>query len=154
MVPVRLVSGWKPDSCFGYSSNPDGPIISSAWSVPVLGGNPVLLQDDAIAPSVSPDGSLIAFTRGRVILGDYFGEFFVPWTREIWVMGPNGEDARKLVPSDGKTLFRRVQWSPDGSRIACLKRRRDSKDTFSADIAGIALKGGPPTVILPALLRD
>jgi Tol biopolymer transport system component len=68
-------------------------------------------------------------------------------------MGPNGEDVRKLIPSDGKTIFRRVQWSPDGSRIACLEHRTDSKDPGSADIEAIALKSGQPTVILPARLR-
>jgi DNA-binding winged helix-turn-helix (wHTH) protein/Tol biopolymer transport system component len=150
-------SAWFPDGsrivASAIRATPDGQIINSAWSVPVLGSNPVLLRDDAIAPSVSPDGSLIAFTRDIVFLDEDLDEIFVPWTREIWVMGPNGENARKLIPNDGKTIFRRVQWSPDSSRIACLEHRTDSKAPYSADIEAIALKSGRAAVILPALLR-
>ncbi len=158
-------SAWFPDGSRIVASTigatPDGQIISSAWSVPILGGNPVLLQDDAIAPAVSPDGSLIAFTRDRVSVSQSSGveaflslifdvdAFLVPWTREIWIMGSNGEDARKLIASDGKAVFRHIQWSPDGSHVACLEHRTDNENAFSAAIEAIALKGGPPAVVLP-----
>ncbi len=150
-------STWFPDGsrivASAIRATPDGQIINSAWSVPVLGSSPVLLRDDAVAPSVSPDGSLIAFTRGSVLpdldLPDRI--LFAPWAREIWVMGPNGEDAKKLMPSDGKTIFRHIQWSPDGSRIACLERHPDSKAPDSADVGAIALKGGNRITVLPSL---
>jgi Tol biopolymer transport system component len=64
-------------------------------------------------------------------------------------MGPNGENATKLVSSDGKTLFRSIQWSPDNSRIAYSGIHSNSKSPNTPDIETIALKGGPPAVILP-----
>ncbi|MGA8598619.1 MAG: hypothetical protein WB676_28205 [Bryobacteraceae bacterium] len=129
---------------------PDGKAISSSWSVPVL-GNPVLLRDYAIAPSVSPDGALIAFTRDRAY-DNPLSAFYVPWARELWVMGPNGEDARKLISNSSKTLFNSVQWSPDSSRIAYSGMHLDSKSLYAPDIETITLKGGPPAVIVPDFL--
>ena len=58
-------------------------------------------------------------------------------------MGPNGEDARKLVSSHGKTLFRSIQWSPDNSRIAYSGIHPASKSPYAPDVETIALKGGP-----------
>ena len=54
--------------------------------VSVLGGAPRKLRDNAFAWSVSPDGSSISFGTNKGKLGD----------RELWLMGPNGEQARKL----------------------------------------------------------
>ena len=143
-------SAWFPDGARMVASairtNPDGRVSSSSWSVPIL-GNPILLRDDAFAPSVSPDGSLIAFTANRFGSGP-LGTFSTPWSREIWVMGPNGEDARKLVSSDGKTLFRCVQWSPANGRISYVELRED-RNPHALDIQTITLKGDPPDVLLP-----
>jgi len=143
-------SAWFPDGnrmvASAIRSTPDGRMTSSAWLVPVL-GSPVLLRDDAIVTSISSDGSLIAFTRD--VTDDLLSPFSNPFAREIWVMGPNGEDAKKLVSNDGKTVFRRIQFSPDNSRIACLALHTDSKGTIRADIETVLLKGGPPAVILP-----
>jgi eukaryotic-like serine/threonine-protein kinase len=147
-------SAWFPDGdrivASAIKATPDGRVISSAWSVPFL-GSPMLLRDDAIAPSVSPDGSMIAFTRGRAF-DEPFMAFNIPRTREIWVMGPNGESARKLVSSDGKSLFRSLQWSPDNSRIAYLGIHEDGQRLYAPYIGTIGLKGGQPTVILPEFL--
>jgi WD40 repeat protein len=69
-------------------------------------------------------------------------------------MGPNGENARKLVSSDGKSLFRSIQWSPDNNRIAYSGIHLDSKSLYAPFIETIALKGGPTTVILPDFASD
>ena len=127
-------------------ATPDGQVIHSVWSVPVL-GKPVLLRDDAMAPSVSPNGSFIAFTRGRA-----FDYPFSTAALEIWLMGPNGEDARKLVSGGGKTLFGSIKWSPDSSRIAFMGFHRESKGSRLPEIETIALKGGTQDVILPDFL--
>src|SRR5262249_2363174 len=58
---------------------------ASLWSVSVLGGSPSKLRDKARACAVSPDGSTISFGTNASKLGD----------REIWWMGPNGEQPRK-----------------------------------------------------------
>ena len=60
---------------------------TSIWVMPVSGGAPRKLRDDAAADSISPDGSLIAFTTHKGRFND----------RDLWVMGPEGEEARKVV---------------------------------------------------------
>src|SRR5271169_1938440 len=80
---------------------------SSIWIVSVLGGPPRKIRDEALFDSVSPDGSLIAFETHKGRLGD----------REIWLMGPHGENARKLYETDENSAIGGLQWSPDGQRI-------------------------------------
>lgn len=76
------------------------------WAFPLLGGGPRRLRDDAWGGRVSPDGSRIAFLGGA-------------WpSREIWLMGPNGEEPTKIVQGDEGEAFFWVVWSPDGGRIA------------------------------------
>ena len=69
--------------------------------------------DLAFAPSVSPDGSRIAYTA-------YERHGWIPWNRseswEIVTAKPDGSDRRLLTEND--TLDLSPVWSPDGSRIA------------------------------------
>src|SRR5262249_56249261 len=88
---------WFPDSSqFIATSHPPieqspwAPLsssISTTWVIPVTGGPPRKLRDAAIAWSVSPDGSMIGFGAGSGRLGE----------RELWIMGPNGEQARRIL---------------------------------------------------------
>src|SRR5437764_10446308 len=77
--------------------------------VPMAGGPPRKLRQDAKAWSVSRDGSWVAFTanRSRVAEG-----------REMWTMRPDGQQARKLYESDENSGFTGAEWSPDGQRLA------------------------------------
>ena len=60
----------------------------------------------------SPDGSRLGFLKGR---GD------------LWVMDPDGKDAKRLVESFEPTRF---DWSPDGKWIVYAQ----SDDDFNEDI--------------------
>ena len=98
------------------------------WMVSILGGAPHKLRDSAVAYSVSPDRSLVGFGTnvGRVGNG------------EIWLMGPNGEQARKLFQTDEESSIAGLSWSSDGKRVL-YKRSDQSGDTLlSRD-----LEGGP-----------
>ncbi len=64
----------------------------STWIVPLLGGPPHKIRDDSAAESVSPDGSLIAYTT---VLG-------IPGGKEIWVMSRDGGNPRKIVDIGGR----------------------------------------------------
>jgi len=98
-----IVSTWVRDGTklIANASVPGKP--SSVWVVPVMGGAPRKLRDDAFAGSVSRDGSWMAFTVHN---------------RELWVMKSDGEQARKLFQAaEGDNLFG-AEWSPDGQRLS------------------------------------
>jgi serine/threonine protein kinase len=111
---------------------------SSVWIIPAMGGAPHKLRDDAFAGSVSRDGSWVAFATkpGRA---DY---------SEMWLMRPDGQQARKLWEADENTGFTGTEWSPDGRRLSyalthhvagVVERAIESRD----------LMGGPATVAIP-----
>ena len=74
------------------------------------------------SPSVSPDGSRIAFTHGG----------------QIWVVPATGGEARALT-SDQFYSHQPV-WSPDGQRIAFASKRHGNDDVFV-----LSVNGGPVT---------
>ena len=96
-VDWEVVGTWFPDSTrFVTNAHPKGSLRgvfeggwsspdSSIWVVSVLGGPPHKLRDNAVAYSVSPDGSWIGFGTNKGRLGD----------REIWLMRPSGEQAQE-----------------------------------------------------------
>jgi Tol biopolymer transport system component len=63
------------------------------------------LRDDAVAAVVSPDSSQIAFVMNN----------------EIWLMGMNGEDARRLAVAGKGYGFAQLAWSPDGQSLTDMK---------------------------------
>jgi Tol biopolymer transport system component len=142
-VDWEVVGTWFPDGTrFVANAQPTAGGVfesgwssqgSSIWAVSVLGEPPHKLRDNAIAYSVSPGGSLIGFgtNKGR------FGE------REIWLMGPSGDQARKLFDTDQESSIGRLRWSPDGTRVLYVQADRSGDTLLSRD-----LKGGPPTSLL------
>ena len=104
---------------------------SSVWIVPVLGGPPRKLRDEAYADSVSRDGTTISFGQNGM--------------REIWLMDSSGENARKLYDADENSTIGNLNWSPDGKQtIYDQVGDAGGHILFSRDP-----KGGPPVPILP-----
>ncbi len=106
------------------------------WAISILGGTPRKVRDDAGRASVSPDGTHIAYIRGRS-------------ESEIWVMDADGESPRKLVSGTLGDRFLQIQWSPNAERIAYLKSRTDS-DKSETVIETVPLTGGMRGTILSA----
>jgi dipeptidyl aminopeptidase/acylaminoacyl peptidase len=80
----------------------------------------------------SPDGRQIAFVSGR--------------NDEIRLMGPKGDAARRLAGASANEGFLNVAWSPDGTRLACLKfSRMDFRDST---VELHELRGGAPSALL------
>jgi serine/threonine protein kinase len=137
-----VFGGWFPDSArFLVTANPPGTRAeelsshgTSIWIFSVLGTAPRHVRDDALANSISPDGSTIAFSTNAGRLGD----------REIWLMGPDGANARKLYDTDENSALGGVAWSPNGKVIAYSRIDSEGASLLSRD-----LKGGPPTTIFP-----
>ena len=139
---------WFPDGTrYLANANVSGQRIS-AWTVSLL-GRTRKLRDDSRAWSVSPDGSLVAFTTNA---GKLSSRYSTSWYygfghREIWLMGPEGEQPRKLCETDEDSAFWRVQWSPDGQRVAYLKFHQ-APEQLEIAIESRDLRGGPPSTLL------
>jgi eukaryotic-like serine/threonine-protein kinase len=136
----EVAGRWFPDSTrfvanvhpAGENQNAWSSQTSSIWLVSVLGGPPHKLRDNAVAWSVSPDGSLISFGTNKGKLGE----------REIWLMGSGGEQARKLFDTDEESSIGGLNWSPDGKRVLYVKTDQ-SGDT----LLNRSLTNGPPTTL-------
>jgi serine/threonine protein kinase len=138
------VGPWFPDSTrfLATALHPDDLISAglhdSVWTASVLGGAPRELRDDADAESVSPDGSVIAFTTKATKDGAH----------EVWLMGPNGEQARKLYDAENNSAFVGFKWSPDGRRLAYIKIARIGDKKPTGILESRDLNGGPATAML------
>lgn len=126
------VVAWFPDSTrflvnIQPSTEERSSVNGSIWAVSVLGGAPTKLRDHAIAWSVSPDGSLVSFGTNTGKLGD-----------EVWLMGPNGEQARKFEQTGENQASCCLYWSPDGKQYLYISE----ETVFSRNV-----KGGPPVTL-------
>jgi serine/threonine protein kinase len=143
-VDWEIVPKWFPDNTrFLANAHPPGLDMgtwsssgTSVWIFSRLGGASSKLRDNASAYSVSPDGSSISFGTNKGSIGD----------QEIWLMGPTGEQARKIYETDGGgSAIGGLVWSPDGQR-AIYDR---SEWLWNADtLLSVDLKGGSPTILL------
>jgi eukaryotic-like serine/threonine-protein kinase len=142
-VTWEVVSAaWFPDSkrflanAHPASENPGAwsSQTSSIWVVSALGGPPRKLRDHGIMWSVSPDSSSISFgtDNGR------FGE------REIWLMGPDGEQPRKLYGVDENGGICCLHFFPNGQRVSYISTDKSGDNLVARD-----LNGGPAATLLP-----
>jgi serine/threonine protein kinase len=145
-VDWEIVITWFPDNTrFLANAHPPGQTGetwsssgTSIWIFSRLGGSPKKLRDTAYAYSVSPDGSLISFGTNKGRIGD----------REIWLMGPTGEQARKIYEADGEdSLIGGLNWSPDGQRATYVRTEGSNVPTEINTFLSVDLKGGPPTTL-------
>ena len=140
LVNWEIVS-WFPDGTRFLANSHPAAIDATEWSsedcsiwiVSVLGGPPHKLRDQAIADSISRDGSTISFDTNKGRLGD----------REIWLIGSSGEKARKLYDTSENSSISGLNWSPDGQRTLYKKIDEAGPSFVSRD-----LKGGPPIEII------
>jgi eukaryotic-like serine/threonine-protein kinase len=132
--------GWFPDSTrflvntcpFGVRAEELSSHGANIWIFSVMGTSPRRIRDDALANGISPDGSAIAFTTNPGRFGD----------REIWLMGPDGANARKVYDTDENSALGGVAWSPNGKMIVYSRIDSEGASLLSRD-----LKSGPPTTI-------
>ena len=96
-----------------------------------MGGAIRKLRDDAVGAVVSPDSSQIAFLTNNEI--------------EIWLMGMNGEDARRLAVAEKGYGFAQLAWSPDGQNVVDMKITQGFDDVV---IEKRDLKAGQAATIL------
>ena len=135
-------SVWFPDSTrFLANSHPAtetpftswSSLTSSIWSVSVAGGAPSKLRDAAVVWSISPDGASIAFGKNKGRLGE----------RELWLMGSNGEQARKVFEVDDAGAICCLNFLQDPHRVAYVMTDEAGDALVARDI-----NGGPVTTLL------
>jgi eukaryotic-like serine/threonine-protein kinase len=133
---------WFPDSKrFLVNAHPGtrSPLAgtspaSSAWIFSVLGDTPRKIRDRAFAWSVSLDGSSIAFGTNNGKLGP----------RELWLMGPNGENAHKLYEMEDEGAICCLYYFSDRVHVSYVTTNQSGDTLVLRD-----LKGGPVTTLLP-----
>jgi Tol biopolymer transport system component len=99
---------WLPDGADVLVSAV-GATTASTWVLPIFGGSPRRLIEDARFATVSPDGTRIAFVSKR-------GLGRAPW--EIRVAALSGEEQSTVVSFPASVRVSLLAWSPDGQRIA------------------------------------
>jgi serine/threonine protein kinase len=136
---------WLPDSkSFLANACPVGGDTSygtshgcSIWIVSLAGGPPHKIRDESTSESVSPDGSLLSFETNTGHDGD----------REIWVMQPDGKQARKVFDAGENGSIGGLTWSPDGRRVIYV--RQGGADITNFYFVSGDLNGGPLTKVVP-----
>ena len=121
---------WFPDNqklLLVANSETEGGEI---WLASIFGGTPRRLRSHSYSSEVSPQGSHIAFISGH--------------GHEIWVMGPEGQNPKKVLASEKET-FEAVTWSPSGNRLAFIK---SGEKRNGGSIETVALEGGQPHAVL------
>jgi Tol biopolymer transport system component len=148
---LALTSG--PDDFPRFS--PDGSMLlfvrtiagrSALYRVPLLGGDPRKLLDDAAGGDWSPDGRQIVFTRW--LTGDRSGTI-------IGVADADGGSVREVLFVAGAGLAS-PRWSPDGRTIAAVNRLASAADFMQfvevsgANARGLRMTGKPSSVVWTA----
>ena len=105
------------------------------WLISILGGPPRKLRTHSYGAKVSPDGSSIAFIGGP--------------RHEIWVMGANGENPRRIV-GDETQEYMNLAWSPSGQRLAYAKTLSGMglNESLGGSVETVSLNGQSPTVVI------
>ena len=91
------------------------------------------------SPSISPDGSRVAFTTLRWARGSLYDQKY-----EIAIQDIDGSDRKRLTKNDWDDVS--PAWSPDGSRIAFVSDRASGFRVFVMDADGSDEHGVAPHV--------
>ncbi|MDT0329622.1 S9 family peptidase [Nocardiopsis lambiniae] len=129
------------------SLTPDGSVLITTWNTPTGGGGhrcdlvaidvataerTVLLSEedtDLESPLVSPDGRLVAYTRGSE--GHYDGE---PREYQLWVLNRETGETSPVHP--GLELWQRgTAWSADSRSLFFVADENGRRPVFRADLA-------------------
>jgi eukaryotic-like serine/threonine-protein kinase len=110
------------------------------WAISVLSGKVMKIRDHALLGSISPDGSTVSFAANRGKRGE----------REIWLMGPNGEQPRKFHEVGEDNAICCLGWSPDGKRYGYILTNSSGDNMLSQDVNG----GLPVTILNSSALKN
>jgi Tol biopolymer transport system component len=111
---------------------------------------PRKVRDDARAEAISPDGR-VALTRNHP--GSNRTDHPAFSAEEIWLTGPNGEQAQRfLTAQDSHHTFDVVRWSPDGRMLAYENiHQLDNKIDQSIQVTDLSTKSTTTVLSNPQL---
>jgi eukaryotic-like serine/threonine-protein kinase len=107
------------------------PESSSLYRVPLLGGDPRKLLDDATSADWSPDGRQLAFTRW--VSGARSGSV-------VGVADADGSGAREIAFVAGRALIT-PRWSPNGRTIAAVNGLANVSAGFGTELIDVSGTG-------------
>ena len=108
---------------------------SGLWKMSISDGTSHNLVDSfGGSLALSPDGSHIAYLK-------------TPVATEIWMMGANGEEPRRIVEFDILDSVESLAWSPNGKRLVYTRRRGEFRKA-EVVIETCDLRGGQRTLVL------
>jgi len=133
------IGSWFPDGTQLVANTIESRAGESTWTASVLGQSLRKLRDGAGGAGVAPDGMHIAFLPAAP--GSNF--------HEIWLMDSQGSNPQKVLAlGENESIMNAdVKWSPDGQRLAYIKRRRTA-EAYKYWIETCDLKGTSRTVVL------
>jgi serine/threonine protein kinase len=117
---VILDATFTPDGNFlTYIASPAQTVYSPVYQIPVLGGTPHRLVEEAVTGvSYSPDGRQMTYAA-----------YDVPSAiASVMIANADGSGVRKLISRKASVTlgsYQEVRWSPDGRRIAALTSEAD-----------------------------
>jgi DNA-binding winged helix-turn-helix (wHTH) protein/Tol biopolymer transport system component len=130
---AQWVISWLPDSTRFLAVSWGLGVPWITWQASVLSGSMRLVQKGAVMWSVSPDGSLFAFTTDD--------------ERVMWVSDIEGKRPRRIADAGAKNWFSFIEWSPDGSHLLDIKRVPIAGRVHSSMEVQDVQKGGTTTLL-------
>jgi Tol biopolymer transport system component/class 3 adenylate cyclase len=126
---------WFPDSSKLLVSGPaGGDKFESLWRFDLMvSPSPKRIAEKAWSPSVSPDGSRIAFIDAET-------------ERTVSIVGPEGGDPKPLLIAPEGNWFDSICWSPAGGRLAFLELAPDDNNDFIGTVDTADAAANPTTV--------
>jgi Tol biopolymer transport system component/DNA-binding winged helix-turn-helix (wHTH) protein len=129
-------AAWFPDGTHLLATWVEDPRKSSSlWEISVVGGAPRKILDEARSPSVSPDGSQIAFLAGPET------------SQEIWIAQSDGQRPHRLLV-ELSSFVGQLAWSPNSKRLAYVTGKYRHDLYTETRIETINLADGTPTIAL------
>jgi hypothetical protein len=125
--------GWRPGI---YVVDADGGSPRLLYAVGGRMPAPGPFQMEVFLPTLSPDGSRIAYFEGLGGSANY-----------LWVMNADGTDKHRIWGTEGVGHVFALEWSPDGARLAFeansgLAFEANSLYVVNADGSGLAMVDG------------